>query len=163
MKYSIIRAKTLNELNKKINSAKGLVVVEGGDEKINRACVENSKVDILLSPEKNRKNDYLYVRNSGLNHILCKFANKNKVAIGFNFNDILESKNREVLIGRMMQNVRFCRKYKADMVFDCFGSCEVSKQNLVSFCRVLGMSPGEAKKALNFKKIDKRQVKIVKV
>ena len=157
----VISVKTLNELRKKVNETKGLVVVEGGSDNINRACVENKKVDVLLSPEKGRKEDYLYVRNSGLNHILCKLANKNKVAVGFNFCDVLDSKSREILIGRMMQNIRLCRKFKVDMVFDCFCNGKCDKKNLASFCRVLGMSPGEAKKALNFKKKDKRSIKLV--
>ena len=157
----IIRVKSLNELRKKINKTKGLVVVEGGEEKINRAALENKKVDILLSPEKYAKNDKLYVRDSGLNQVLCKLAHTNKIAIGFNFCDLVNSKEREVLMGRMMQNIRFCRKFKVDMVFDCFCECKFDKKNLGSLCRTLGMTPGEAKKALNFKKIDKRLVKEV--
>ena len=43
---------------------------------------------------------------------ICKLANKNKIAIGFNFNDILKSKNKGQLIGRMMQNAKLCKKYK---------------------------------------------------
>lgn len=161
MKYSIIKAKNLNELRREINKAQGLIVVEGGNDEINRAAVENSKVGILLSPEKNRRNDALYTRSSGLNQVLCKLARDNEVAIGFNFNDILESRDREVIIGRMMQNIRLCRKYKLDMVFDCFNECKISRNNLISFARVLGMTPGEAKKALNFEKKDKRKIKII--
>ena len=161
MKYPIIRVKKVGELRNKTSEAEGLVVVEGGDDKINRACVENNKVDILLSPEKGRKDDSVYFRNSGLNHILCKLANKNQVAIGFNFDDLEESKDREILIGRIMQNIRLCRKYKVDMVFDSFGNKKADVNNLISFARVLGMTPGEAKKALSFKKKDKSKIKLI--
>lgn len=159
MEYSIIKVKTINELKSKVSKAKNLVVVEGGSDIINRAVLEDKRVDILLSPEKNRKNDLLYVRDSGLNHVLCKLAHKNKIAIGFNFSDVIKSKEREVLIGRMMQNIKLCRKYKVDMVFDCFDKCKV--KNLSCFARILGMSPGEAKKALNFKKKNKSLIKEV--
>lgn len=162
MNYDIIKAKNINELRKKINKSKGLVVVEGGDDNINRAAVENSKVDILLSPEKSRRKDVLYVRNSGLNQVLCKLARDNEVAIGFNFNDVLETENKEVIVGRMMQNVRLCRKYKVAMVFDCFGERKVDKINLISFARLLGMSPGEAKQSLEFKKKNKSKIKLLK-
>ena len=100
----------------KFYNFKDFKIVIGGDEKKNRKAVEDKNVDILLSPEKNREKDFMHSRDSGLNQVLCKLAKKNKVAIGFNFNDVLMSKNRSVILGKMMQNVRFCRKYKVKMV-----------------------------------------------
>ena len=55
MECDVIRVKNLNELRNRVNKAKGLVVIEGGSDSINRAALENAKVDILLSPEKGRK------------------------------------------------------------------------------------------------------------
>ena len=50
----------------------------------------------------------------------------------------------------MMQNVILCRKYKVKMlIFDLTN--ERSKEELRSFGLVLGMTPGEAKEAVNFK------------
>ena len=55
----------LNKLRNEILKEKGKVVVLGGDEKVNRFCVENKKVDILLSPELNTKKDSFHYRKSG--------------------------------------------------------------------------------------------------
>lgn len=148
----MIKAKNVNELVKEINKAKGLVIVEGGDDKINRAVLENKKVDILLSPEKEKERDFTHYRNSGLNQVLCRLAKKNDIAIGFNLNDVLNAKEKYNILGRMMQNVRLCRKYKVKMVIIDFKE-ERSKEELRSFGISLGMTPGESKKAVSFKKV----------
>ena len=153
MKYTLIKADSIDKLVKKVNKASGVVIVEGGNDKINRAALENKKVNILLGPEKGKKRDHTHYRNSGLNQVLCKLANKNNIAIGFDFNDVLYAKERYkleryIILGRMMQNVRFCRKYKVKMyVFDF--SNERNKEELRSFCFVIGMTPGEAKEAVS--------------
>lgn len=107
-------------------------IVLGGDLKVNREAVENPKVDILLSPENNKKRDFLFFRNSGLNQVLCKLAAKNKVTIGFNFSSILNSSGNEraKILGRMRQNYKFCKKYKVKMVFSTFAK---KKYELRSF------------------------------
>jgi len=56
-----------------------IIIIEGG--KLNREILENKRVHILLSPEKYKEEDSLHQRNSGLNQVLCKIAQKNKVAI----------------------------------------------------------------------------------
>ena len=80
----------MSQIRNKIQKEDNLVVVLGGEDSVNRFAVENKKVDILLSPENNNKRDFLFFRNSGLNQVLCKFAHKNNVAIGFNFSDLLD-------------------------------------------------------------------------
>jgi len=114
-------------------------IITGGTDKKNRSLVENKTVDVLLSPEKGRTKDFMKFRNSGLNQILCKLANKNKVAIGFNFDDLFDN-NRVSLLGKMMQNVKLCRKYKVKMVIF---SKDRSENDLKSFGAVLGMHPSE--------------------
>ena len=151
----MIKAKNVDELVKKINNTKDLVVVEGGDDKINRAALENTKVDILLGPEKNRDRDFTHYRNSGLNQVLCKLTKKNNIAIAFNFNLVLnnESIKRSQILGRMMQNVRFCRKYKINTVIASFASKPEEMRNahdLVSFGVSIGMHPKQAKESLKY-------------
>ena len=134
-------------------NCKELNIVFGGDEKVNRKAVENRNVDILVNVEKSGNKDSLHFRNSGLNQVLCKLAYDNKVAIGFSFNEILRSRDRGVLIGRVMQNIRLCRKYKVKMVFATFAKNKYEMRDardLISFCRVLRMTGKEAKEALNF-------------
>lgn len=118
-------------------------VVLGGDSIVNRKAVENKKVDILLSPEKESKRDFMFSRNSGLNQVLCKLAAKNDVAIGFNFSDLLNcsGKERSKTLGRMRQNVRLCKKYKVKIIFSSFAKNKYelrSSEFLKVFERILG-------------------------
>ena len=134
---------SINKLRKEVHKCEGLVVIQGGDEKINRLAVETRKVDVLLSPEKNNKRDFMFFRNSGLNQVLCKLAVKNHISIGFNFSDILNSngKERSKLLGRMTQNVRLCKKYKVKMEFSSFAKNKFELRSdaiLTSFAKVLG-------------------------
>jgi RNase P/RNase MRP subunit p30 len=140
----------INELDK-LN----IKIAEGNGFESNRKAVENKQLDILLSPEKGIEKDSMHHRNSGLNHVACKIAKKNNVAIGFSFNEILNAKDKAAQMGRMMQNVKLCRKYKLKMVFASFAKnkWEIrSSQDLLSFAKLIGMSDKEAKEA--FKVID---------
>lgn len=148
---NIIEPATKKELRKKLKQESGLRVVLGSSN--NRTVAETKKVDILLSPEKGVKRDSLHHRNSGLDTVICSLTKKNSIAIGFNFNDILtnEGTKRAEIIGRMMQNVWLCRKYKLRMVLGSFAKDKWqmrARNDLTSFGITLGMHPEEAKKSL---------------
>ena len=148
----------------KVLNAKQFHIVEGLSEENNRKSVENKQVDILIAPERAGKKDRFTQRDSGLNHVLCVLARENDVAIGFSFSDLLNSSHRYILLGRMLQNVRLCRKYKVRMVVASFAKdpWEMrSAHDLLAFALVLGMAPKEAKQALHFQK-KKKLVKIIK-
>ena len=143
----IDKAKNINQI-RKLN--KELNIVEGG--RLNREILTCKNIDILVSPEKNRGEDFLHHRNSGLNHILCNLAKKNKIAIAFSFNEVLKTNgiNRAKIIGRMRQNVKLCRKYKVDMIIASFAKDKYeirSLSDLKSFARVIGMNSLEVKRA----------------
>lgn len=149
---SLVIPNNFKDLRKKVNKENGLVVVIGSQ--FNREVLSNKKVDILLSPHHGVVRDFLHYRNSGLNDVLCKLAKKNSVAIGFSFSEVLNSQgiNRSLMLGRMMQNVRFCRKFKVPMVLASFafeGFEMRAPKDLISFGVVLGMTPDEARKALS--------------
>lgn len=152
IKIEIIKAASPLDLEKKINRSKQKIVVAEGSE-LNRLILENKKVDILTGAEKSKKSDFLHYRNSGLNQVLCKLANKNNIAIAFNFNDVLIAKGTERarIMGRMMQNARLCRKYNVKMIIASFASNKFELKNandLISFGTVIGMTPKEAKESL---------------
>ena len=110
---------------------------------------ENKRIDVVVSLERASGNDFIHYKNSGMNQVLCKLAKKNGIAIGFNFNDILIGKP---FIGRMMQNVRLCRKYKVNMILASFASNIYEMRNprdLISFGRCIGMTDKEAKDAVS--------------
>jgi len=116
-----------------------------------RKAAENKFVDIILGLENIEKKDSLHKRESGLNEVICKLAKKNKIAIGFPFNSILHSDIKSQLFGRMMQNVELCKKYGVRMVLASFAETKWdvrSYHELFSFGLVLGMTPKEAKDAL---------------
>ena len=153
IRVNIIDAMSQQDLERKIRpSSESFVVVQGSE--LNRLVLENKNIDLLVSPEKNRNKDFMHYRNSGLNQVLCKLAHKNGIAIAFSFNEILKSKgtSRSRIIGRIMQNIRLCRKYKLKMVLASFALSEIELRNssdLISLGIVLGMTPKEAKESLS--------------
>ena len=82
-----IKSSNINEIRKlalKFRNRASCISVVGGDLKVNRAVLENVKIDVLSRP-------YLRRYDSGLNHVLAKEALKNNVAIELSFNDVLRS------------------------------------------------------------------------
>jgi RNase P/RNase MRP subunit p30 len=126
-----------------------LVLVEGSEK--NHDILERLPVDILFGSEFVMKRDAMHYRSSGLNQILCRLAVKNKVIIGFNLRMIDEAVNLPMAIGRMMQNIVLCRKYKAKTaVFTGAGKAQQMKgvSDLMSLMVVFGLNEGEAKESL---------------
>lgn len=82
-----IESNNINDIRKtaqKYRNRANCISVIGGDLKVNRAVLENVKIDILSRP-------YLKRFDSGLNHVLAKEAVRNNVAVEICFNDILKS------------------------------------------------------------------------
>lgn len=127
---------------------KNLNIVGAKSNEINRKALSLRRTDILLNPHLNSRMDPMNSRSSGLNDVLCKLAKKNEVAIGFTFDSI----KSDVDLGRIMQNIIFCRKYNVDMVFFTFAKNKYGMKgtkDLLAYLRVIGLGPGEAKSALN--------------
>jgi len=161
---TLIRANSENDFKRQIKNVRSNLTIVEGSQKINRIVLENRKVDILLNPEKNILKDSLSHRNSGLNQVLCKLASKNDIAIGFSFNEILNSEDTVKLIGRIKQNIKLSRKYNVKMVFASFTEDPFdmrSVKDLINIAMFLGMTPEEAKKSLSLAKeiIDKNKEK----
>jgi hypothetical protein len=135
-----------------IRSRGVLAFVKCSDQ--DRMVLERGSADVLFSAESTQPRDYIHQRGSGLNQVLCALARKNKVAIGFSFSDILAARGsqRAQLIGRMMQNIMLCRKYKVRMLIGSFAKDPWkmrSPHDLQSFFAVIGMHPAEASSGLN--------------
>jgi RNase P/RNase MRP subunit p30 len=114
-----------------------IIAVQGVSDKVNRASLSTNKVDILIDPHQGIRKDNYHQRNSGLNQVLLKLAKENKVAIGFSFKTILN----ETDLGRIIQNIKLCRKYKVKMVI-----LELEERNeadVESLFKVLGMTGKE--------------------
>ena len=82
-----ISSETQKQLRKKVDKFRkraDIIIVEGGDPKINRAACENIRVDILTRPYENR-------RDPGINHVHARIAAENNVAIELKTSDIVRS------------------------------------------------------------------------
>ncbi len=88
-----------------------IVIVSGGSSKINRAAVEDARVDILAHPERGR-------RDSGLDDIMARLAAKNNVAIELNFKMVLNTyrKIRSHMLAHMRDNAELVHKFGAPLV-----------------------------------------------
>ena len=117
--FALINEKDFMKARKEIrkNNHKK-IIFSGLDDELNRKILEKEKIDVLLLNQSGRT-DKTKQRNSGLNHVLAKIARKKNVAIGINFDEIIESgkKRKADILGRVMQNVKLCNKNKLKMKF----------------------------------------------
>ena len=121
-------------------------IISNGSYNFNRKILETKKNCTLIGIEKNKSKDFMKYRNSGLNQVLCKLAKKNNISIGISFNDILNSENRIDLLGKIMFNIKLCRKYKVKIILCNSTKNEKEIRNekdLRAFALTLGISPKE--------------------
>jgi RNase P/RNase MRP subunit p30 len=116
-----------------------------------RETVEKDRPDVLFGMEMQKKRDYMHQRNSGLNQVVCDIANSKNVAFGISFKCILEARNKQILLGRIMQNIRLYKKYKSKIVFASFAEKPMqmrSPKDLASFLIAIGIESKSAKMSL---------------
>ncbi len=142
--------KLKNEV-KKIQTEKkeSIIILSGSDDELNRKVLEKLPIQILLINLANRK-DFQKQRNSGFNHVMAKIAKKNNIAIGINFDELIESKNIKIkseVLARIKQNIFLCKKNKLQMKFIIQNKKnERNIYDLKSLGLVLGMNTGMTKK-----------------
>lgn len=113
--------------------------------------IEKMSFDLLFNQEAQSGKDFIYSKNSGLNHIMCRFASQRKIIIGFSFSMILNSETRQQVFGRITQNIKLCRKYKTKTVIASFTKEPYEMRpwhDLISLFVCLGMHQKEAKDSL---------------
>ena len=125
MAQEIISENTFEKIRKKILEIKEKdpeteIIFSNDDDELGRKILEKlgDKINVFLISQKNRK-DFQKQRNSGLNEIVAKIAKKNNVAIGINFDEIIESKGKtkSEILARIKQNIKLCNKNKLKMKF----------------------------------------------
>ena len=115
----LIQETDFNKIRKKIReNSKKLIIFSSDNDELNRKVLEKEKINILLLNLSNRK-DRFKQRNSGLNQVLAKIAKKNKVIIGVNLDEIIESagNRKKDILARIKQNIKLCNKNKLKMEF----------------------------------------------
>lgn len=120
-----------------------------------RSIIEHGSIDLIYDLETSPRQDFLHHRNSGLNQVLCRLLQQKKIAYAIAFSTLLRatSPKRYILLGRIMQNILLCRKYKVPMVLASFAQTPFelrSAGELQSLGISLGMQPTEAKVGLGF-------------
>lgn len=129
-----------------------LLVVKSSDK--DRYFIESKKIRLIYGFEEVQKKDYLHQRASGLNHTICELAKKNNVAIGFSYSSLFNNKNTSItptIIGRMMQNIDLCQKYKVKTIIGSFAEEPFdlrSQYDVTSLFTMLGMDGKKIKESL---------------
>ena len=109
-----IYAKNPEDLRKKVQKfrqSNNVLIVNGGDIKVNRAACEDPRVDIVAHPYKNR-------RDSGINHVLAKKASENNVAIELSINSLIKTRlsTRAKILSQFRQILKLYRKFNFPLI-----------------------------------------------
>ena len=120
-----------------------LLVAKSSDK--DRFLMESKKIKIIYGFEDVSRKDRLSQRASWLNHTICELANENKVHIGFTYGPLLNKSGRaaSLIIGRMMQNISLCQKYKTRILIASFANNPFqmrSSHDISSLFNLFGMS-----------------------
>lgn len=143
-----IKSNKINEIRNLVNKFRtdsSCISVIGGDLKVNRATLENIKIDVLSRP-------YLRRYDAGINHVLAKEAVKNNVAIELCFKDVLRSylSHRSKVISNFNDIYTLYRKYdfplilssRAESIFDI-----KTTYDFIAFFKQTGLSDEEIEKS----------------
>jgi len=139
----VIQAKPsrIREEIKRYRGSDHILIVEGGEEEINRAAVETEGLDILLHPLK-------------FNNVLAKAASDNSVSIGFNLGLLIrlrgEARGRELKTIRI--NLKHARKYKLQLILtsDAHSIYDLrAPREMVAISSLFGMTEKEAVDAMS--------------
>lgn len=134
---------------KKIRRHAELTLIHASDK--SRGIIEKAKPDIIFNLENARRKDFIYSRNSGLNQVLSKLAKKNEVIVGISVNNIINNKNKNILLGRIKQNIKLCQKYKTKFVVASFAKHAYEMRGLHelrSLLAVIGANTTHQKRVL---------------
>ena len=141
--------KNIQKINTKLKDKGDFIAIKCSN--INREVIEKPKANLVFALEEYGWKDYMHQRASGLNHILCRLANKNKVMIGFSISSLLDYGNQSIILGRMIQNIILCRKFKVKTVIGSFTQNPHqmrSPHDIMSLFAILDMHEKEAKDSL---------------
>ena len=132
-------SKNIYKIKSKLKNEKVFVAAKSSDD--DREIIKQAKADMVFSFEDNAKKDFIHHRASGLNQVLCKSANENDVIIGFSLRSVLNAENKSLILGRIMQNISICRKFKAKTAIASFAQKPFemrSVHDVISLFEVLG-------------------------
>ena len=114
------------------------------DIKKDRGLIESKKADIIYGFETLSRKDGFHFLNSGLNQVLAKLMKDRNVSYGISFSQLLNASKQEqsVMFGRIMQNLKLCKKYKVHVIAASFARNPYEmrdSKDMQAFARVLGL------------------------
>ncbi len=135
----------LHGLIGKFRKSVDVLIVHGGSEAVNRAALENPRVDILNHPA--------FDKSSGLNQVLAKAAAENDVAIGLTLRPLLHSRGprRVHLLSDLRANLDLARKYDVPLVLssDAISCFDLrSPMEVLALAEICGLEEQEALEAM---------------
>lgn len=120
MKQILIEEENFDKARQKIRKSKDKIIIfSSNDDDLNRRIMEKEQINILLLRQKKRK-DKLKQRNSGLNQVMARIAQRNNIFIGIDLDEIISedsSSEKAKIIARIMQNIKLCNKNSVKMLF----------------------------------------------
>ncbi len=145
-----IEAKNPEDLKKQVQKFRkkvDVILVHGGDLKINRAATEDPRVDILSHPYRNRF-------DSGINHVLAVKAAENSVAIEINLKYFLLTRPNQQyrVLNQFRQIMKLHRKYDVPVIITSDTSSFYGLRNprdILALAACFGMTKDEALIALS--------------
>lgn len=145
-----ISSKDPDDLRKKIQKSRkraDILMVRGGDLKVNRAACEDQRVDILSQPYRSR-------RDTGLNHILARKAAENRVAIEINLKIFLKTnlRYRYRVINQFRHIIKLQRKFKFPLIITSSANTNYdlkTPQDITALAKCFGMTFEESFDAIS--------------
>ncbi len=118
--YVVIEQSNFQQARNAIRKAKeqGKLTAFSGNDEINRKVLEKEPIEMLLVKVSKRR-DKLKQRDSGFNQVLAKIAQKKKVKIGIDLDELKKAQKNEKprIIARILQNIKIANKHKLMVEF----------------------------------------------
>ena len=118
-----INSNKKNEVLRMIHHAQReriMTLVKAQSDMFNRFIVEKTDAHSLVDLEYVHKTDHLHFRRSGLDQVICKATAMSKKTVLTSFSRLAENSDKALILGRIAQNVLFCRKYGAEYAIVSF-------------------------------------------
>jgi RNase P/RNase MRP subunit p30 len=140
----IVRAAKIKEVSlaRKIAKNASFIVADSTDEKTIRYIMEQSWIQFFTNIETSTGRDHTHYRRSNFNQVLANLAKNTGKTYVVDFSNILKvtGRKRAILLGRIMQNIRICDKFKVPVAIATFAINKHELRNpedLKAFLRAL--------------------------
>lgn len=140
----LIRAEKALDLRRADKFSKAIIVVATSNEDVIRAACSKKNITYITNLTTSTGRDHTHYRRGNVNQVIAKLCKQNKIGYLVDFNHILEleGRERELIIGRIKQNIKIFKKYKVPCKVASFAKNEYELRNmkdLEALGRVLGL------------------------